>query len=126
MHTLARQRLGRLASRVRFWKADFKDPRWTDGLPTVDAIVTIQAVHELRHKRHAPALYAQTRSLLPGGGVLLVCDHVRGAGGMSDVALYMTREGQEAALLAGGFSNIRRLREEKGLVLFRAERGMTV
>ena len=124
MHTLARERLGGLASHVRFWEADFKDPRWTAGLPTVDAVVTMQAVHELRHKRHAPVLYAQVRSILRSGGALLVCDHIVGPGGMSDVALYMTPEEQEAALLAGGFAHIRRLREEKGLALFRAEQTM--
>jgi SAM-dependent methyltransferase len=121
MHALARHRLGRLASRVRFRVADFKDPRWTDGLPTVDAVVTIQAVHELRHKRHAPALFAQTRSLLRAGGVLLVCDHFLGSDGMSEQALYMTPDEQEAALLAGGFASTRRVRQDKGLVLFRAD-----
>ena len=119
MHTLARQRLGSLTSRVRFWDADFKDPKWATTLPTVDAVVTVQAVHELRHKRHAPAFYAQVRSVLRSGGFLLVCDHLCGAGGMADTALFMTPEEHESALVAGGFSNIRQLRKDGGLVLFR-------
>jgi SAM-dependent methyltransferase len=121
MHTLARQRLGSLASRVRFWEANFKDPQWAGTLPTVDAVVTLQAVHELRHKRHAPAFYAQARPLLRAGGILLVSDHFVGAGGMVDTALFMTPEEHESALLGGGFSKVRLLRQDGGLVLFRAE-----
>jgi SAM-dependent methyltransferase len=121
MHTLARQRLGSLASRVRFLEADFKDSQWASTLPTVDAVVTVQAVHELRHKRHAPAFYAQVRSVLRAGGILLVCDHFLGVGAMADTALFMTPEEHEAALLAGGFAKILPLRKDEGLVLFRAE-----
>ena len=124
MHTLARQRLGSLASRVHFREANFKDAQWAGTLPTVDAVVTVQAVHELRHKRHAPAFYANVRSVLHPGGILLVCDHFLGAGGMADTGLFMTPEEHEFALLAGGFFKIRLLRKDRGLVLFRAEESM--
>jgi hypothetical protein len=90
-------------------------------LPKIDAVVTMQSVHELRHKRHAPALYGQVRSVLHESGVLLVCDHFVGAGGMADAELFMTLEEHESALLAGGFSRIRLLRKDGGLVLFRAQ-----
>jgi ubiquinone/menaquinone biosynthesis C-methylase UbiE len=50
MHEPARQRLGSLAQHVRFIEANFKTKEWTLSLETFDAVVTLQAVHELRHK----------------------------------------------------------------------------
>src|SRR5579862_4752303 len=57
MHELAQQRLGALASRVEFVERDFKAIDWSMNLSSFDAVVTHQAVHELRHKRHATALH---------------------------------------------------------------------
>src|SRR5262249_54413809 len=47
MHGLARAHLGELGTRVRFVERDFRDPHWTDGLGPVDAVVTMQAAHEV-------------------------------------------------------------------------------
>jgi hypothetical protein len=63
---------------------------------------------------------------LRAGGILLVCDHFVGVGGMADTALFMTPEEHEFALLAGGFSKARLLHKDGGLVLFRAERSIAV
>jgi len=121
MHALAREHLGALADRVRFLELDFKASHWSAELPTFNSVVSMQAVHELRHKRHAALFYRAVRSLLQTGGIFLMCDHFAGEGGMTDTALYMTPEEHEQALLAGGFSRPRELRRDRGLILFRAD-----
>jgi ubiquinone/menaquinone biosynthesis C-methylase UbiE len=75
MHHLARERLGPHVGRTRQLLVDFKE------------IVTHQAVHELRHKKHAATLNASARSVLRPRGVYLVCDHYVGSDGMSNVSL---------------------------------------
>lgn len=69
MHELVRDRCG---DRATYALADFKQPGWSQGLGTFDAIVTMQAVHELRHKRHAVTLYREAHAIAP---LLVVCDH---------------------------------------------------
>jgi SAM-dependent methyltransferase len=120
MHLLAKKRLGPLVDRVQFLEADFKASDWSAGLATFDAVVSVQAVHELRHKRHAASLYHAVRQLLRSKGIFLVCDHFVGQGGMSDATLYMTPEEHERALLASGFTQVDMLLRKGGLVLFRA------
>src|SRR5262245_7969851 len=61
MHALARERLGPRMERVRPVVADFKRNGWSEGLGTFEAIVTNQAVHELRHKRHTLSLHRTVR-----------------------------------------------------------------
>jgi predicted methyltransferase len=102
-------------------EADFKVARWSAGLPRYQAVVTLQAVHELRHKRHAPQLYQAVRELLIPGGVFLMCDHFRGEGGLDNSALYMTPEEHEKALGEGGFTGSGEVHREGTLVLYRAE-----
>ena len=82
MHTLARTRLGPLGARVRFLEADFKGSGWSTRLPRYEAVVTMQAVHELRHKGHASRFYQAVRELLIPGGVFLICDHLCGEEGL--------------------------------------------
>ena len=120
MHELAKERLGELAGRVEFIEADFRAAQWNAGLPRFDAVVTVQAVHELRHKRHAPSFYQAIRSLVEPGGRLLMCDHFAGVLGMGDVALFMTPEEHETALRSGGFSKVELLLQKKRMVLFGA------
>jgi SAM-dependent methyltransferase len=119
MHALAKERLGPLAPRVRFLEADFKAPEWATGLPSYDAVVTIQAVHELRHKRHAAALYRAVGRVLRPGGVFLVCDHVCGEGAVLNPSLYMSLDEHRQALRDAGFS-AEEVRHEQGMVLYRA------
>jgi cyclopropane fatty-acyl-phospholipid synthase-like methyltransferase len=120
MHTLAKERLGALADRVQFLEADFRNAGWNTGLPMFNAVVSVQAVHELRHKQHAPSFYQRVRPLLRSRGVFLMCDHFCGQGGMSDTSLYMTSEEHERALRTGGFTRVEMLLEKGGLTLFRA------
>lgn len=123
MHDLARNRLGPLAKKVGFIKGDFLDPDWCRALGTFDAVVTMQAVHELRHKRRAVALHTAVRSLLGDDGIYLVCDHYAGDDGMRNHELFMTADEQRAALSSAGFGDVHRSRMEAGLVLHRARVG---
>lgn len=98
MHELARKRLAGTLDRIEFLTRDFKRHDWAQGLDKQACIISNQAVHELRHKRHAPLFFQQVASLLQPGGVFLMCDHFYGEGAMSNTALYMTPEEQLAAL----------------------------
>jgi predicted O-methyltransferase YrrM len=120
MHKLAERRLGALVSRVEFVERDFKSSSWSDGLGPFDAVVTNQAVHELRHKQYASSLHSQVRTLLRSGGAYLVCDHFAGVGGMSNTELYMTVEEQRRALVSAGFLSVTELLRREGMVLHHA------
>lgn len=118
MHQLARERLSETTN-VRIVDADFKLKRdgWWSDLRTYDAVITIQAVHELRHKRHTVGLHRSVRRLLIPGGLYLVCDHVAGARGQSNTELYMTVGEQSEALATAGFEHVQIILEKGGLVL---------
>jgi len=120
MHALAKQRLGELSSRVQFIERNLRDADWTAALGQFDCVVTHQAVHELRHKRHAVTLHRQVRNLLTAGGSYLVCDHFCGEGGMVNDQLYMTVFEQLAALRDAGFEDVHQVLLNGGLVLHRA------
>jgi len=120
MHELAAQRLGALASRIQFIERSFREPAWPEGLGQFEFVVTNQAVHELRHKRYAPALHAQVKQVLLLGGSYLVCDHFLGEGGMSNDQLYMTVAEQREALLSAGFGSVEQVMLKGGLVLHHA------
>ena len=120
MHQLAVERLGTLGARVRFVERSLRDPDWTHGLGLFECVVTIQAVHELRHKRHARCLHEQVRSLLVPGGQSLVCDHFAGEGGMQNNQLYMTVDEQRATLMDAGFVDVSPLLTKSGFVLHQA------
>lgn len=56
MHDLARARLGTVPS-AQFVTVDFRRAHWGDHLGSFDAVATVQAAHELRHKSHAVELH---------------------------------------------------------------------
>lgn len=109
MHELARARLEAFLDRVTFLERSFRSETWSEGLAAFDLVVTNQAVHELRHKRHAQALHRQVRALLTAQGSYLVSDHFSDPGGLANAELYMTREEQKETLLAAGFARVERL-----------------
>lgn len=119
MHALARKRLGALVDRAEFITRSFKDADWPRGLATFDAVVTNQAVHELRHKRYAEELHRQTATVLRPGGVYLVCDHFSAPGSVANEQLYMTTAEQKAALEAAGFREVFRVLSIEGMVMHR-------
>lgn len=120
MHELARIRLASVASRTEFVERSFKDTGWESGLGKFEYIVTNQAVHELRNKRHASALHLQAHALLTAGGTYLVCDHFVGEGGVTNEQLYMNVEEQMAALYYAGFESVRQVMCKGSLVLHSA------
>jgi len=71
-----RQRLGAHAARTRF-HADFKTEAWPEvvGGP-FDFVLSLQAVHELRHERYGPRLCRQLLPLLAPAAEVLICDHL--------------------------------------------------
>ena len=120
MHGLARERLGSLAARVQFIARDFRKPDWRQGLGPFDAVVTMQAAHELRHKRHLPKLLSRIINVLTPGGVFLYCDHYAEGGRNPD--LMLTRDNQPRALEQAGFSDVRRMLDKVGMALYSAHR----
>ena len=65
MLDLSRSRLAKFQDRTVFIRADFKKANWAAGIRAdFDLIVSLQAVHELRHASRIPNLYAQLHSLL--------------------------------------------------------------
>lgn len=102
----SRRRLGRHAERTRFVQADFRSDAWpaAAGGP-FDFVISLQAIHELRHKRHAPRLYAQVRPLSPAA-TLIVCDHLPdSAPTPRHRLLYMTTGEYLAVLADAGFQD---------------------
>lgn len=120
MHALAAERLGELQTRVSFVERSFREPGWVEGLGRFDHVVTIQAVHELRHKRYTPMLHEQVRGLLAPGGRYLVCDHFAGPGGMKNDQLYMSIDEQREALQRAGFARVEPVLLKRGLMLYLA------
>jgi SAM-dependent methyltransferase len=77
MLELSGHRLAKFKDQAVFIQRDFKKDGWSAALAgAFDMIVSLQAVHELRHASRIPKLYRQLYSLLIPGGTVLICDHV--------------------------------------------------
>ena len=120
MHQLAREHLGEIATRMTFVQRDFRVPQWAIGLGPFDAVVTMQAAHEMRHKRHLVPLLFQARSMLRAGGLLLYCDHYFEADSGKNSLLFLERQQQATAISVAGFSDVKMLRDEGGMALYAA------
>jgi SAM-dependent methyltransferase len=118
----SQQRLGAHAARTAFVQADFKTDSWPSLVAgPFDFVFSLQAVHELRHKRHAPRLYAQVRALLARGAELVVCDHLPELGPTPrHRRLYMSATENLAALASAGFSGAELVWSEHHMALYRA------
>ncbi len=117
MLDLSRERLGDHAA-ASFVLGDFKQPDWIRTVVApVDAVVAMQAVHEIRHKRHVPGLYRQVLDVLRPGGLLLVCDHAPPDNGARTTALHATEAEQHAALSEAGFVGVETRLQLHGLYL---------
>jgi SAM-dependent methyltransferase len=107
MMNMAKEALGD-RSEVSYHLGDFKEPDWPKRVSGVfDAIISMQAVHEIRHKKHIPWLYSQAATLLRPGGTLIVSD-AEPTSDQSDEArqLASTRKEQEYAMLWAGFEDV--------------------
>ncbi len=122
MLALSRDRLTAFSA-ASFVLASFKTEDWMSRVEgRFDCIVSMQAVHELRHKQHARRLYEQVYQLLAAPGLFLICDHTPFDDSPKSVALYMTEQEQQQALADAGFTNIRIEHSINSLVLYGAER----
>src|SRR4051812_15000464 len=102
MHEIAAEHLGELAKRVTFVIRDFREPAWPHDLGTFDAVVTLQAAHETRHKRHLIPLLERARTVLAPGGLILYADHYLTPESKLP-GLSPAREDQPIALARAGF-----------------------
>jgi len=128
MHAIAADHLGDLAARVSFVVRDFRDPDWATGLGPFDAIVTLQAAHETRHKRHLVPLLARARSVLAPDSVLLYADHYVTPESLFAAltpaetrALMPERDEQPLALEQAGFADVVLCYEESNMALWSAK-----
>lgn len=122
MLDMSRRRLASYPA-ASFVCADFKSDGWTDLVEgPYDAIVSMQAVHEVRHKRHVPALYRQIYRLLKPGGPVLICDRVPEDDTPRSTALFMTAEEQVEALLDAGVGDVRLMTTGDALALCEGRR----
>src|SRR5213593_3846519 len=100
MIEMSRRRLEAFSERISFQQVDFKQSHWTELVSggAYEAIVALQAVHELRHKRYVPAFYSDCKKLIRENGMILVCDRIPQDDSERERALFMTPEEQIAAL----------------------------
>src|SRR5438093_8797727 len=121
MLALSRERLAAFPA-ASFVLASFKSEDWTRRVGgRFDCVVSMQAVHELRHKRHVPRLYEQVYQVLAVPGLILVCDHTPFDDSPKSIALYMTEKEQQQALADAGFAGVHVELAMNGLM--RARRG---
>jgi len=123
MLALSRTRLANHSARTQYTHADFKTDSWPSaaGGP-FDFVFSMQAVHELRHKRHAPRLYEQARPLLSRQGRLVICDHLpESAPTERHRLLYLTVDEYLAMLPKTGFTNAELLWTGYEMALYQAQ-----
>jgi SAM-dependent methyltransferase len=119
----SRRRLEAHRERTELLRADFKSDTWPRLVAgPIDFVVSLQAVHELRHKRHAARLYAQLAPLLTPTGEVLICDHLpAGAHTPRHTVLYMDRDEKLDALTGAGLVNARVVWSDHNMAFYRAQ-----
>jgi ubiquinone/menaquinone biosynthesis C-methylase UbiE len=122
MLALSRERLATFPA-ASFVLASFKSDEWSRrvGGP-FDCVLSMQAVHELRHKRHALRLYERVYQVLAVPGRIMICDHTPFDDSSASAALYMTEREQQESLAAAGFCDVRIELRMESLVLYTGER----
>jgi cyclopropane fatty-acyl-phospholipid synthase-like methyltransferase len=120
MHELAHARLGAFLDKIDFLQRDFRSTDWPTGLKNFDAVVTMQAAHELRHKRRLPALLSQVQTCLSRGGLFLYCDHYAESADAERQNLFLSQADQPAALREANFTDVRTLLDVGGMALLSA------
>lgn len=120
MIAMSRQRAGRFAA-AQFVLGDFRTPSWTIAVPGPwDAVVSMQAVHEVRHKRHVSALYRDIAGVLEPSGLFVVGDRTPEDDSPRSTALFMTADEQLRALRDAGFVDVRLVTSGDALALCEA------
>lgn len=119
MLALSRARLARFAGRVHFHEGSFLDENWWQSLPgPFDAIVSLQAVHEVRDARRIPRLYSELKLILNGNGLMLIADQVNDEERHEEH--FLTATEHENALRAAGLNDVRQAYKAGDLALFAA------
>ena len=119
MLELARARLAAFGDRVFFHQIDFRRENWWQSLPSgFDAVVSLQAVHEVQEAEKIAQLYGGVASLVAAGGRIIVADKLdfvteEGKG-------FLSIEDHETALERAGFREFRRVLEIEDLIMFEA------
>jgi hypothetical protein len=122
MLALSRERLAAFPA-ASFVLQSFKSEGWTRRVGGgFDCVVSMQAVHELRHKRHAPRLYEQIYQVVAVPGLIMICDHTPFDDSPASTALYMTEQEQQDALARSRFANVHIELSIDSLVLYAGER----
>lgn len=124
MLELARARLG-FRPELAYVHGDFTSDVWPAMVEgPCDAVVAMQAVHEVRHKRHLAGLYRHARGVLRAGGLLVVCDHEPGeAADARRTALFATAAEQRDAMTMAGFGGVVARLELEGMYVVAAVAG---
>jgi len=117
MHVLAKEHLGDSANRVQFATADFRSD-WHKAYSHVDAVVTMQAAHEVRHKGRQPSFFTKVRNTLSPSGIFLFCDHYWEPGSDEHRDLYLEKTEQPRVLAVAGFSLVTLLLDREGMALY--------
>ncbi len=121
MLELSRARLRDFGERAVFHQGSFLDEGWWQSLPApFDAIVSMQAIHEVRDSARIPKLYGELKLLLREGGIILIADEVNDSDRKEKHLLSLSEH--ETALLRAGFEQIRPVHAAGDLVLFAATR----
>ena len=121
MLELARARLAGFGGRVFFHQIDFLQENWWQSLPAgFDAVVSLQAVHEVFQAERISELYSGVASLVAEGGKIIIADKLdfeteEGTG-------FLTIEDHETALERAGFREFRRVLEVEDLIMFEAKK----
>jgi SAM-dependent methyltransferase len=118
MHDLARTRLAEFGDRVVFIEGDIRQPLAFDT--SFDAVLAMQAVHELRDTSLVPSLYGNIGGLLAPHGVFVLCDHA--SDGESRRSHLLTLEEHVEILQRCGFHTVDVLRPDPDLALVTARR----
>ncbi len=122
MLAMARERVAVFPA-ARLLLADFRSESWLAvASGPFNCILAMQSVHEVRHKRHVPKLYARINQLVSAGGTFLLCDHTPRDRNWPAAALFMTEQEQLEALDLASFVAPAVLKSEQGLVLYVAKR----
>jgi SAM-dependent methyltransferase len=122
MHELARAHLDQHAPAVNFEVRDFRHGDWAAGLGAIDAIVTMQAAHEVRHKTRLPRLLSEIHAALKPGGMLLFCDHYAEVGSSKNPELHPEYAEQRTQFEVAGFVAIVELLNKGGMALYQCRK----
>jgi hypothetical protein len=120
MHRLARQRLKVFDGITEYVRRDFRVDQWASELGVFDACVTMQAVHEVRHKQKVPRLLERTMTTIRPGGYLWVADHYLTKHNNPD--LFFTADEQPDVLRAAGYEDVTLILDKGNMALCRGRK----